>query len=741
MSDSADLYPPAPANVPPDLAAPTAGYRTRVIVVLASLILFLVLYVGLVIGSAYFCYYSFAQLGSDRPRTAPAKYVPRPRSAARNDPSLWWVVAGLASGVLCLFLVKGLFKRPRQDQSLQVEITEQEQPALFAFIRQLCRDTRAPFPHRVFLIPEVNAAVFYHSSFFSLFLPTPKNLVIGLGLVNQLNLSEFKAVLAHEFGHFSQNSMKLGSYVYKANHIIGDIVFGRDWLDDVVAWVGRLDLRIAILAWGFTGVLWGVRKMLQGLFQLINFANSALSRQMEFNADLVAVSVTGSDALVHSLARLDFASQALSLTWQDLTAAGDHQLFTRDLFYHQTRAGDHLRLLGKDPKLGEPPPLPEDPAQSVQVFEPSDSGIPLMWATHPSNHDREQNAKKLYLRSPMDGRSPWLLFQAPAAVREKVSQRFYQVVKKGLALKLTDPEVVQAFIDDERAETTYHPRYQGLYDNRFVVLGNLDELVARAQAEFADPVRLAQAQARLYGPDLKARLETHFSRQQEYDLLAGLVQGALTLKGKTFPFRDSQYRAGDAAVLLQKVEKELTQDGEWLAEVDRLVFLVHYAMARQSNQTFSGELEKRYRFHLGVEEILHHLSGQRHQVQTTLDHLAGKRELNSAEFQEALLVFRQAHDILSQQLTAANHLRLPELKNMKADAALGPFLLEDPLVGGLSAQETSLDGKWIERFLQQLAEVFDKVRRIHFKSLGAILAMQEKIAEQWSAQRQSASQV
>src|SRR5207244_2163286 len=118
-----------------------------------------------------------------------------------------------------------------------------------------CGHTRAPLPHRVYLTPDVNAAVFYHESLLSLFLPTPKNLIIGLGLVNQLNLSEFKAVLAHEFGHFSQNSMKLGTYVYVSNRVIGELVFGRDWLDDLVNGIRGLDIRIAIFAWAFTGLL------------------------------------------------------------------------------------------------------------------------------------------------------------------------------------------------------------------------------------------------------------------------------------------------------------------------------------------------------------------------------------------------------------------------------------------------------------------------------------------------------
>ena len=212
------------------------------------------------------------------------------------------VVGGVASGLIFLFMVKGLFKRSRQDAGSRVEVTEAAQPELFAFIRKLCADTRAPFPHRVFLVPDVNAAVAYNESFLNLVSPARKNLIIGLGLVNRLTLTEFKAVLAHEFGHFSQKSMKLGRYVYTANKVVADVVYARDWLDDAVAAATRTDIRIAVFAWAVQGILWCLRKLLAGLFRATNFANASLSRQMEYNADLVAASVTGSDALVFALA-------------------------------------------------------------------------------------------------------------------------------------------------------------------------------------------------------------------------------------------------------------------------------------------------------------------------------------------------------------------------------------------------------------------------------------------------------
>src|SRR5262249_36525719 len=107
-----------------------------------------------------------------------ARYISRARPAKSESPVLWWI-AGILSGLLCLFLVKGLFKWRRDDPGLRLEITQKEQPVLFDFIRRVCRDAGAPAPHRVYLTPDVNAAVFYHESVLSLFLPTPKNLIIG----------------------------------------------------------------------------------------------------------------------------------------------------------------------------------------------------------------------------------------------------------------------------------------------------------------------------------------------------------------------------------------------------------------------------------------------------------------------------------------------------------------------------------------------------------------------------------
>ncbi|MBV9124805.1 MAG: M48 family metalloprotease, partial [Planctomycetes bacterium] len=470
MPRKPSLYPPSPTNVPEDLTQPTGHYRLRVFLVLVSTILFLLFYAGLVVGSG------FLTVGS-------LLFLPIPVN----------VLAAGFCGLFFLFLVKGFFKRQQVSKSSMVEVTEDDQPRLFVFIEQLCDETGAPFPDKVFLNYQVNASVFYRHSILNMFVPPKKNLLIGMGLVNALNLGEFKAVLAHEFGHFSQKSMNLGAYVYVAHRVILDMVAGRDWLDNFIDRLCRSRSRVAVIGWTCWGIIWLFRQVLKGCFYGIKFLDMSLARQMEFNADLVAVSVTGSDAIIHALARLDFANASLNQAFQDLGVASQHNLYSSDLFHHHNHAADYLRRIRKDPHLGEAPPLPADEDLTVEVFEEGDeAGIPLMWADHPPNYQREQNAKEHYIRWPIDNRSPWVLFDDPRDVRERVTWKFYRV-ELGLRREvvLAEPGDVQQFVEDEHAETTYDPRYQGLYDNRFINPGEVKDLVKTAKAHPYKPQVLA----------------------------------------------------------------------------------------------------------------------------------------------------------------------------------------------------------------------------------------------------------
>lgn len=723
------LYPPSPDDVPDDLTEPSAQYKKQIALVLLSLGVFFLLYFGIMAICALFLLSavgSLVLLGLGQ-SFAPLVVIQ--------------LFLCLPVMMLLVYMAKNLFRWGRQEKTDHVEIFAAEHPRLFDFIHRVCDETGAPYPKRVFVNYEVNAMAFSDgNSFWHLFIPTEKNLLLGMGLINAVNLTEFKALLAHEFGHFSQKSTKLGAYVYTAFGIMNQIVEGRDFFDRFIDGWCRLDVRISWPAWVFYAILWILRRILMGLRYLIFYFHRGLSRQMEFNADLVAVSVAGSDAPVHLLYRCTFADRCLSQSIQDLQTAMDHHLYTADMFFHQSHAGAFIRRREKKPQMGEPPTLPANPVQTSQVFERDDDEQATMWSTHPSNHDREQNAKAIYIRSQFDERSPWLLFDDIEQLRADVTYKFYRVhFKVAKNVVQAEPEEIQTFIDDERAETTYDPRYQGLYNYRNLLLEDIYDLAQKSKREPWTIAQLSQTQATLYNVEVKHRAQLYNKRLEEHNLLLAISKGWHKPKNNEFEFRGEFFDTDDAKRLLRKVDKEIEKDHEWLTDLDRKVFQTYFQMALHVSQEIAEDLFKRYRFHLELQKIWKELKNQDAPVNAAVNFLQNLKSsrLETHFFQEALTIFRDAHRSLRDALRASEEMDIPALKNMTAGESLRKFLLGKKLVEGLSKHEQSLSPKWINKLLDQRREVQKKVDRIHFKSLGGILGLQERVCQEclkrWSS--------
>ncbi len=718
----ASLYPPSPADVPEGLTEPSSSYKTQITLVLFSLGLFFLLYFGIMAACLLFLAWSVISIF----------FVAVDRGFACIV--LFQFVMCVPTLLLFIYMAKNLFRWGQRDRTDRVEVFEDEHPRLFDFIYRVCDETGAPYPKRIFVNYEVNAAAFSDGdSFYHLFIPTEKNLLLGLGLLNVINLTEFKALLAHEFGHFSQKSVRLGGYVYVALGIVNQIVEGRDFFDNVIEGWSRLDPRIAWPAWIFWGILWILRRVLMGLRYVMFFFNQSLSRQMEFNADLVAVSVAGSDAPVHLLCRAGVADHCMNQTVRDLQMALDHHLYTSDIFFHQAHAAGYLRRRDKKPQLGEPPTLPDDTGRTSHVFEPDDDERAHMWASHPSNFDREENAKHYYIRSTFDERSPWLLFDNVEQLRADVSYKFYRVhFKARKDVVQIDAEEIQAFIEEERAETTYDPRYQGLYDQRLLQLQDLHDLAQAARANPWPIAQLSQLHANLYTAEVKHRAQLHNRRMEEYDMLRAVSKGWVRVKNNEFEFRGEFYESRDASRLLRKVEREIEDDNDWLKDLDRRVFQVHFQMALQLSQEIAEDLFKRYRFHIDLQLAWLELRRQDQPVGAAIRFLSNLKSsrLDDRAFQEALAIFRDAHHALRDVLRDAEEMTFPALKNVPVGQPLRPFLLKKRLVDGLSKYEHSLSPAWINKLIDQFKEVQKKVNRVHFKSLGGILALQERIAQE-----------
>ena len=214
-----------------------------------------------------------------------------------------WVTVGLFG----FYLIKPLFSF-RSNKEHKTEVFRNECPELFAAIDDVGEKTGAKKPKHVYLSPGTNACVFFNRSFWSIFFPVRKNLEIGLGLFNSTSIVELKAIMAHEFGHFSQRSMRIVSSIYITNSIIAEMIDNDAWDNMIYKWrKSKWDLLC------LTGnlVYWMTYYIQKLTFQMYKFVQKEylkLSRNMEYNADTIAANSIGKKAFISSLYKVEIIS-------------------------------------------------------------------------------------------------------------------------------------------------------------------------------------------------------------------------------------------------------------------------------------------------------------------------------------------------------------------------------------------------------------------------------------------------
>jgi Zn-dependent protease with chaperone function len=569
-------YPAGPASVPADLTLPSPAYRRHAWLALAGLALFVTLYFML---SGWFAWTAYHLLY---------------RVITTGAGGLWSFVAGACSALLAVFMLKALFFVKHGEASEDVEITSADQPRLFAFLHRLADEAGAPRPHRVYLSNRVNAAVFYEISIVNLIFPTRKNLEIGLALVNALSLGELKAVLAHEFGHFAQRTMYVGRWVYIGQQIAAHIIARRDALDRLLQFISRFDLRIAWVGWILSIVVWSIRSVMETVFRIVILAQRALSREMEFQADLVAVSLTGSDALVHALHRLSAADDAWSRAVQFAGSEIQQGRRVVDVFSLQTRIIEQLsRVLGQ-PDHGKVPPLPAENRSAHRVFEAQLAQPPRMWLTHPPSSEREDNCKRRYIEAAIDERSAWALFDDEPALRQRLSEHLFRPDKPVDSVPVGES---LRRLDEAFDRPHLNRSYRGCYLGRPVARHAMQ--TAELYGEPPAPESLLHDLDSLYPESLGSDIERLRELEEERAILSALHSGALIAPNGIIRHRGKELKRSQLQGAIDEVAQEIQAVMDRVLGHHRRCRAAHLAAATSFGQGWPEYLE-------GLLRVLHY---------------------------------------------------------------------------------------------------------------------------------------
>lgn len=559
-------YPSSPVEVDETIVKPSEEFKKEVVRVAGSILLFILVYIALMIAAIALAVLT----GVGGVMLISAK------------PSLITLMIGLGMiglGIMVLyFLVKFLFAENTVDRSSLVEVKKMEQPELFAFIKRLTREIGAPFPKKIYFSPDVNASVFYNSSFWSMFLPVRKNLQIGLGLVNAVSVSELKAVLAHEFGHFSQRSMKLGSYVYNMNQVIYNMLYDNDGYGKALDQWSNLSGYFHFFASLTVGIVKSVQFILQKMYGLINENYMSLSRQMEFHADAVAASVAGSKHLITSLRRLEFADGC----YQTVINYGNSWVAENMKIKNLYKAHEHImEYVAKEYNI----PITDGRAQiSAETFNHL-PGSRLMikdqWASHPSTDDREEKLKMLNVEADTLNLPAWIMFRNPEQVQQHMTDTLYEAVK----FSATPVELADDIFREKHLTVVsrykLNPLFNGYWDSKKFSEVTFEKLATLTAVHHPSEILTQEAL------DFPKKLEI-----LERDLQGLELIRKRSIPVKTFDFDGEKYTRNDAGKLIDRLRDEEKKLKLRIQEIDEQ--LMAYFLTKANKIQKAEELKSRY---------------------------------------------------------------------------------------------------------------------------------------------------
>lgn len=198
-------------------------------------------------------------------------------------------------GIIGCVLISGLvvhavFPRPDRFEQPGPRLNEAEQPRLFAQLRAVAEAAGQAMPAEVYAVDEVNAAVTQRGGFMGF--GSRRVMILGVPLMQALTVSQLRAVIAHEFGHFHGGDVRLGPWTYKTRNALGRTIRhlseAESWLVYPFRWYGALFLRVT----------------------------HALSRRQELSADALAARVVGSEHMIRGLEATYRAHLAYASFWK-----------------------------------------------------------------------------------------------------------------------------------------------------------------------------------------------------------------------------------------------------------------------------------------------------------------------------------------------------------------------------------------------------------------------------------------
>jgi Zn-dependent protease with chaperone function len=203
---------------------------------------------------------------------------------------------------MCWYTLKALWVRMPAPEGRRLR--RDEAPELFDEIDRIRGEMNAPKIHELIILPEFNAAI-RQVPRLGIFGWYKNYLFVGLPLLSFLTLDEFRAVVAHEFGHLSGKHSSFTSWIYRLRATWARLLESFDGVEEPSLLFGRFFRKFGPYFNAYTFVL---------------------ARRQEYEADAASAELAGAHAAGQALVKSSIGGQYLEEEfWPHISRLNDHR--------------------------------------------------------------------------------------------------------------------------------------------------------------------------------------------------------------------------------------------------------------------------------------------------------------------------------------------------------------------------------------------------------------------------------
>lgn len=191
----------------------------------------------------------------------------------------WVLLMAAPFAVAGAAITRGIWPKPPAAHPLHVLLDEPAAPELFEQLRSIAREAGTEPPSRVMIVHGTIAAVREDRAARG---RTTRTLQLGAGLLSHLTVSELRAVLGHELGHFVAGDTEIALRVYGIRQAMISVV------EETFRSGGPRDVVYRLYRW---------------MFERFERDAAAVAREQEILADELGAKIAGNATMIRALRR------------------------------------------------------------------------------------------------------------------------------------------------------------------------------------------------------------------------------------------------------------------------------------------------------------------------------------------------------------------------------------------------------------------------------------------------------